>query len=521
MTFARPVALSRLAITNLDGVSGEVIKSVKIVSTDYLTGKVAYDNIDFASKTANFTGTSKELTIDYGTGVSFGGTFYAYFVSLPGTKAISSVVITTNKCTYTKAVGKSSIFNANEFKNIALDMTDANRDYVKTYYRKVKEAQFTEGTYLLVYNNNALDASVNKYSTSVTIKGDSILATNELAGAAIEITKKNSKYFLNTTKGYLYCASSDASGLSFNDTENDNYLHTASWSNDKVKFSNNSRYLGYQSSSSAYQYRGSSNAVSFTLYLLEGSSKPSRNLKFDEASVSKKISDSDFTNTLSGVTTGVTYSSNNTAVATVNSTTGLVHIVGEGTATITASAPETDEYKAGTATFTLKVTDPSKTVTYKQVASITSGKQYLVVNYANNQALTVCENSSSANHTAVSPNANNEIVLSSNDAINTNCVFTITLSGENYTFLNGTNNYLVWDNNYTTTYLGFGSTIDEDTIRTFTLPNSGNNLFYFKSTTTVRTNEWIYYNSKGYFKIGGSGAYGETGAGVYLYEKQQ
>lgn len=54
-------------------------------------------------------------------------------------------------------------------------------------------------------------------------------------------------------------------------------------------------------------------------------------------------------------TAAVTYESDKATVATVDATTGAVTIVGEGTARITAKAEANDEYKAGTASYLLKV----------------------------------------------------------------------------------------------------------------------------------------------------------------------
>lgn len=53
----------------------------------------------------------------------------------------------------------------------------------------------------------------------------------------------------------------------------------------------------------------------------------------------------------------VTYSSSNTSVATVNSSTGAVTIVGTGTATITASMATTTQYSGATATYTITVSN--------------------------------------------------------------------------------------------------------------------------------------------------------------------
>lgn len=131
LEFIRPVAASRLAIMNIEG---QKIKSVKITSNDKLTGSVTYDNIDFEQGTAAFDAESgsTELTISYGeTGVDVdaSATFYAYFMSLPGTKRITSVVVTTDQYIYTKSFSqpKSLTFDSEGFKNIAVDMSSASR----------------------------------------------------------------------------------------------------------------------------------------------------------------------------------------------------------------------------------------------------------------------------------------------------------------------------------------------------------------------------------------------------------
>ena len=80
-----------------------------------------------------------------------------------------------------------------------------------------------------------------------------------------------------------------------------------------------------------------------------------RNLTFSAATATATVGQAFTVPTLSGETTGVTYSSSNTAVATVNASTGAVTLVAAGTTIITATAPATDEYEAGTASYTLTV----------------------------------------------------------------------------------------------------------------------------------------------------------------------
>ena len=78
--------------------------------------------------------------------------------------------------------------------------------------------------------------------------------------------------------------------------------------------------------------------------------------KFENGSVTKTYGDEDFTLTTTGEVKGstVTYESNAPAVATVDGT-GKVHIVGAGTATITAKASATEDYDEAAVTCTLTV----------------------------------------------------------------------------------------------------------------------------------------------------------------------
>ena len=92
--------------------------------------------------------------------------------------------------------------------------------------------------------------------------------------------------------------------------------------------------------------------------------KSAPTLKFASTSLSKKTGDAAFTNSLTKTTDGiVTFKSSNTNVAIVNNTSGLVTIKGAGTATITATASEGKNYKAGSTAYSLKVEEPKPTVT--------------------------------------------------------------------------------------------------------------------------------------------------------------
>ena len=76
--------------------------------------------------------------------------------------------------------------------------------------------------------------------------------------------------------------------------------------------------------------------------------------------LAKETGDADFTFTATqnkNSLGAITYASSNTSVATVNATTGKVHIVGAGNATITATMAESGCYEEATASYDITVTD--------------------------------------------------------------------------------------------------------------------------------------------------------------------
>ena len=86
-------------------------------------------------------------------------------------------------------------------------------------------------------------------------------------------------------------------------------------------------------------------------------SKKAASISYAETEIGKSVGDDAFTNELTQVGDGtVSYASDNTAVATVNATTGKVTIVGAGTATITATVADSDTYSYATTTASYKLT---------------------------------------------------------------------------------------------------------------------------------------------------------------------
>lgn len=105
------------------------------------------------------------------------------------------------------------------------------------------------------------------------------------------------------------------------------------------------------------------------VYVYSGSqpiAKANQYISFDETSFNITI-DKDFTAPiLSGAKTTVTYTSDNESVATVEASTGAVTIIGAGTAKITATAMETEEYRSAIATYSITVSKLSQTLSFEK-----------------------------------------------------------------------------------------------------------------------------------------------------------
>lgn len=127
-------------------------------------------------------------------------------------------------------------------------------------------------------------------------------------------------------------------------------------------------------------YNGTGNSMRFVVDNLSwnpkaaAGEKTTPTMEFAETYLLKKIDDAAFTNTLTNTSDATpTFESSNTAVATV-AANGEVTIAGVGTTTITAAVAETDNYKAATASYTLRVVPMNFHLeTFDGAANVTSG----------------------------------------------------------------------------------------------------------------------------------------------------
>ena len=131
--------------------------------------------------------------------------------------------------------------------------------------------------------------------------------------------------------------------------------------------------------------------------------RKSRLMKFENATITVNIGDEDYTVPTNGLTYNgdegedveITYSSSNESIATVDEY-GIVAITGEvGTTTITAKMEQTDDYRAGSASYKLTVTSGStdSDSIYVLVDKLTVGKNYIIA-YGKSGTVTIFGQSS-------------------------------------------------------------------------------------------------------------------------------
>ena len=480
--FHRPVSVSRLAIMNI---AGEKVKTVKITSNDKLTASAAYSDVTFSTGEVNWDNSgSNVLTISYGEGKEIPGenTFYAYFISLPGNKSITSIEVTTDQYVYTKsyASGKTLKFDTVEFRNIAVDMSKVTPTPVNPEQPKEQNITF--------HKNNG------------TITSDSF-------------TLGSGTYELPTLDGVAEGATVSWS-LSESNPEGVATLNHVgnTWTLTPVKAGT------IRVSVTAGAVEGwEATTKSFVLTV---SNAATQELSFTPESLTVTLGDDEFTEpVLSGAINAVTYSIDHANVATIDENTGKLTLLAAGTATVTATAAAGTSggtyYAEATATYDLTVNEPAPvvTTTYTLVnkpEDLVDGN-YLIVAADDDKVFNGSGDYQGGFAT-----------ISTTEAITLNGE-TITISGEKaayeFAFAKSGNGYTITGaQGQIVAAAHSGASTSQETYITFAATGgsvfllrgklaSDDKALLFSTTRGSSSEEYIYFNtSNTIFKIGGSGS---------------
>ena len=376
MEFHHFTAYGKLSFSNLASTS---VSKVKIVApTDVcLSGKWNYLPAD-GTLAPHSEGTSNEITIET---TSTSDIWFACGPVDVSGKTLKFIV-TTDDGNLEKEITfpANRKFQSGHVAKFTVDMdgvTVPEPEETSAYYQKVTSTQSDwSGKYLIVYEDgtkayvfNATDAA-NGY-LSATISNGTIASTSETDAVQVTIESMTGGYAIKTSKGYIYGASG-SNKLSFNTSTKQ--LNTISYSQNSIVITSG-RVLQFNSASDQmrFRYYTSGGQKPIQLYKLvagqSGGETPDpeqptltpRNLAFSSTTATATVGQTFTYPTLSGAKIDdVTYSSSNPTVATVNSSTGAVTLVGAGTTTITATAQETEQYEADTASYTLTVSAASE-----------------------------------------------------------------------------------------------------------------------------------------------------------------
>ena len=260
-----------------------------------------------------------------------------------------------------------------------------------------------DGTYLITDASDARLFKGNTDGSYVSISPDNgVISDTDGSFAKYEFTVENDgdNYYLKYNDGkYLVCdyRNDSASGLAYVDTPSDVlYPYVLSTGANGAFFFSTTQVndTGYKDqvlyykappgeNTDIFKIGGSGRTIGVHLYQKNGATKPvkkDRGLSFNPESVTCSLGDIPEKPVLDGSYTTVTYSSSDESIAKVDAN-GKVTPIAIGTVTITATAEEDDEYKAGSASYTLRIKKAMVLGTYIRVTSLDDiklGGEYVI-----------------------------------------------------------------------------------------------------------------------------------------------
>ena len=390
-TFKHAAALFKVTYENVPvGTKKLSITTDQPMTTGEFTGVTfdSFENVEIKVSDLPSTG-SKTISVTLNEAVSTVNQTMTFYAPIPtGTYGSVSVSLLDADDNVIEGTTKSKTksFEVERADIIALPTITLEATLVEKYYVKVtKDEDIVAGDYLIVYEaadeGTILTGVSNKIGT-ISETPVTILEGNKIAQAGNEaynivVEEGNEGYTMKLGDGYL------AYNLAAGTTKNNNLflVETASetgaeWilSADGIQNAyNTERYLQFNKDRFAC-YTGTQQDVS--LYLLEGSGSSSGKkpaalsyaITEYEITLGDEFTTPELTNPNSLT---VTYASNNTEVATVNETSGEVTILAVGTAKITASFAGNDEYKAGSAFYTITVNPVKDYIFYESFDKFT------------------------------------------------------------------------------------------------------------------------------------------------------
>ena len=253
----------------------------------------------------------------------------------------------------------------------------------QTFALVTDASSLADGDQILIVNTTDRKAmsteqkNYNRGATGVTITDNTITIQPTSDVQILTLEGSTGAWYFNTGSGYLYAASSSNNYLRTENEKDNNAKATITINNSNnasITFqgSNTRNYMLYNTTNNGLFACYTGGTSNIQLYRLESGEDP--NLAFSETTKTYRFGDGAFTEPTLTKAEGVpaaTYTSSNTDVAEVDAATGKVTIKAAGSTKITATTEKTDDFRKGTASYTLTVEkgDPAlayETTSYEQ-----------------------------------------------------------------------------------------------------------------------------------------------------------
>ena len=274
-----------------------------------------------------------------------------------------TVYYEVTKANYTTITGSATVKISKAAGSISYATASVNKTFGDAAFTNAL-TKTGDGSVSYSSSNTAV-ATVDATSGQVTIvgAGSATITATVADGTNYTYATKTSSYTLTvaaatmtvTATGYNAAYDGQAHGISVSAPDGATVKYgesaTSCTLNASPTYTNAGTYTVYYEVTKA-NYGTVTGSATVTISKAPGS------ISYATASVSKTFGDAAFTNALTKTGDGsVTYSSSNTGVATVNSSTGEVTIKGDGTTTITATVADGTNYTYATktASYTLSV----------------------------------------------------------------------------------------------------------------------------------------------------------------------
>ena len=274
-----------------------------------------------------------------------------------------TVYYEVTKANYTTITGSATVKISKAAGSISYATASVNKTFGDAAFTNAL-TKTGDGSVSYSSGNTAV-ATVDATSGQVTIvgAGSATITATVADGTNYTYATKTSSYTLTvavatmtvTATGYNAAYDGQAHGISVSAPDGATVKYgesaTSCTLNASPTYTNAGTYTVYYEVTKA-NYGTVTGSATVTI------SKAAGSISYATASVSKTFGDAAFTNALTKTGDGsVTYSSSNTGVATVNSSTGEVTIKGDGTTTITATVADGTNYTYATktASYTLSV----------------------------------------------------------------------------------------------------------------------------------------------------------------------